>query len=91
MRIHADPLERTIVCRLPYIDISIRALSLVTGFSKQQLSFAAEKLRDRGLVKLRPGEGGYPTIVPANEKSRNMMLRLAEQWCGLGDECGVRR
>ena len=91
VRVHANPLERTIVCWLPFTDISIQAMSQVTGHTKHQITYAASKLRDLGLAKLHPGEGGYPTIVPANEKTRELMRRWAEQWCAASDECGVKR
>ena len=91
VRIHANPLERSIVCRLPYTDVSVRSLSLATGHTKRQITYAAAKLQDWGLVKLRPGEGGYPTIVPANEKSRELMRGWANQWCAQDNECGIQR
>ena len=91
VRIHANPLERTIVCRLPFTDVSVQAMSMITGHTKQTISYAATRLRDWGLVKLQMGEGGYPTIVPANEKSRKLMRLWAEQWCAQGDKCGVKR
>ena len=91
VRIHVNPLQRTIVCRLPFTDISIRAMSQATGYSPNIISYAAGKLRDWGLVKLYKGESGWPTIAPVNEKSRNLMRIWAEQWCASGDQCGVKR
>lgn len=91
VRVHANPLERSIVCRLPYTDVSVRSMSLATGHTKRTITYAATKLQEWGLVKLLPGEGGYPTIVPANEKSRELMRSWADQWCAQDSDCSVAR
>ena len=39
VRVHANPLERTIVCWLPFTDISIQAMSQVTGHTKHQITY----------------------------------------------------
>lgn len=89
VRIHADPLNRTIVCQVPYTDVSVRTISLATGLTGREVILAAAKLRDWGLVKFLPNEKGAPIIAPANEKYRKLMRSWAEQWCAQDDKCNA--
>ena len=92
VRIRTNPLQRLIVCRVAFADVSVKSMGLAINLSKRHIVYAATKLQEWGLVKLlHGGEGGYPTIVPANEKSRKLMRVWADQWCAQGDECGVQR
>ena len=87
VRVHADPLNRTIVCRVPYTDVSVRTISLATGHTGRDIILAAAKLRDWGLVKFLPNEKGAPIIAAADEKTRKLMRSWAEQWCARDDKC----
>ncbi len=90
VRVHADPLQRAIACRVPYGNVSVESVALATEHTKHQIIYAATNLRDRGLVKF-IFNGPYPTIVPANERSRELMRKWAEQWCVSDDKCDVSK
>ena len=90
VRTHADPVRRTIVCRVPYTDIVITSLVQATKISRNNIMRAAARLESMSLVKVSNNLSGQWIIKPASEEAREKMKRWAETWCVGDDECGVK-
>ncbi len=88
--VNSDPVMRAIVCRVPFENFSLEALMKATKVSEERLLRAIDELTRRGLIDS-SDESGTTMISPAGEMARDAMRRFAENWCGTGDECGVRR
>ncbi len=91
VRIRSDPVRRAIVCRVPYMELSIPALVRATKIPKPKIMFAITSLKGMGLVDISNNPSGQWIIVPASPQAREKMRRWAEDWCVSDEECGVMR
>jgi hypothetical protein len=91
VRIRATPILRTIVCRLPFTDITIEGLAKATGLDPIKIAHGVSALVDKGLVRIEPVAGGTVKIVPNGERARDTMRKWANDWCTSDDSCGVQR
>ncbi len=91
VRIHSDPVQRTIVCRVPYTDLAVTSLVQVTGIPRVRIMSAINSLKAAGLVNLTNNQHSQWIVVPASEDARKRMNKLARSWCTNDDECAVKR
>ncbi len=91
VRIHSDPAQRAIVCRVPFTNLSITALVRATQIPRPQLMSAVTKLRHRGLIEVTKDDHGHQIIVPASETARKFMRKWAYDWCASDDACEVSK
>ncbi len=91
VRAHADPVRRTIVCRVPYTDVVITSLVQATKVSRHNIMRAAARLESMNLVKISNNMSGQWIIQPASEEAREKMKRWAETWCVGDDDCGPQK
>ena len=89
VRARSDPVQRTIVCRVPYTDIVITSLIQATSLSRPKIMHATNRLESMGLVKLSNNASGQWTITPKSEETREKMKRWAVSWCVGDDKCDV--
>ena len=89
VRARSDPVQRAIVCRVPYTDIVITALIQATNLSRPKIMHATSRLENMGLVKVSNNSSGQWTITPESEEAREKMKRWAESWCVGDDKCDV--
>ncbi len=87
LRLNADPVMRTIVCRLPYTDFSASAMVRATRIPLPRLMRAAYELQDMGLVAV-DHEGEIARLRPASKRARAKMRDWAFTWCAGDDSCG---
>jgi len=87
VRARSDPVQRTIVCRVPYADIAITSLIQATNLSRPKIMHATTRLESMGLVKVSNNASGQWTITPKSEDAREKMKRWAETWCVGDDKC----
>ncbi len=85
-----DAAMRAVVCRVPFIDFTLKRLTRATKISQKKLKDAIEKLDVVGLVAT-SGKGGAMRISPANEEARDKLRSLAREYCTSDDECGVAK
>ena len=91
VRIHSDPVQRTIVCRVPYTDLAVTSLVQATGIPRVRIMQAINSLKATGLVNLTNNQQSQWIVVPASEDARKRMQKLARSWCTNNDECTVKR
>ena len=87
VRTRTDPVRRTIICRVPFTDISITALVQSTNIPRPNIMRAITRLETMGLVKVSNDAAGHFLIIPASEEARDKMRRWASDWCISEDEC----
>ncbi len=90
VRVNSDPVLRAIVCRVPFSNYSLDALTMGTKIPKDQFERAIDKLKRRGLIATSRNRG-ITMIFPASEDAREAMRRFAMDWCTPDGECGVER
>ena len=90
VEVSLDPVLRQIVCRVAYGAFSPDSLIRAMRVSGTKVWSAVDKLKWMGLVKVRVGTG-YDLVLPASDRTRDMMRRWAESWCMTDDTCGVQR
>lgn len=91
LAINSDPVLRTIVCRVPFLDFTLEAMVTATGLSRERLVLAINVLKEMGLITLELGNGGRPVIRPASEEARDAMLSWSDYWCVGDDQCDVAK
>ena len=90
-RINSDPVLRTIVCRVPFSDITPDALYRATKLPPARVMQAVEELKGMGLVAFGINLRGREIITAANNEARKRMRRWSYRWCGTDDRCAVAR
>ena len=88
-RINSDRVLRAIVCRVPFTDISVRALIQATKLPGKRVMSGVRGLVDLGLVTVSQNETSNDVIKPKSEEARAKMRDWAYQWCSSDDKCGV--
>ncbi len=91
LRVNSDPVMRTIICRVPFSDISPESLYRATKLPVPRIMQALKELQGMGLVIFDRNLNGRLVIAPASRYARSKMRRWSYDWCGGGDECGVTR
>ena len=91
VRAHSDPIQRSIICRVPDTDVVITALMLATGLPRLKIMAAVAPLEKLGFVEISNNDSGQWIIKPASEEAREKMKRWAETWCVGDGTCGVTR
>ena len=89
-RINADPVMRTIACRVPYFNFTPKAMMRATHLSKPRFMRAIHQLESMGLVRI-VVENGQEQITVASEQARAKLRDWADQWCASDDTCEVSR
>jgi len=91
LAINSDPVLRTIVCRVPFLNFTLEAMVTATGLSRERLVLAINVLKELGLVTWEPNNGGHRLIKPASDEARDAMLSWSDYWCVGDDQCGVEK
>ncbi len=88
-QLNSDPVLRTIVCRIPFTNFTLKAMVLATGIPKDLITHAVQQLSEMDLVHWAYDDNGKIFIVPASEEARIMMISWANRWCSSEEACAV--
>ena len=91
LKLNADPVLRTIVCRLAISDFTFDTMVSATGLPKERVQQAVNVLEAMDLVRWRQDSRGTRYIVSASDDARLEMASWADKWCSADDACGVGR
>ena len=86
-----DPVMRTIVCRVPFMNFTIDALATATGLIPERLTVSVNKLVTMKLLVLAKDGNGNTLIIPKSQQARHFMKTWADDWCVGDDQCGTAR
>ena len=86
LRITADPVIRTIVCRVPYGDFTDGAIARATNIPRPRLLRAAYQLQNMGLVTV-DYDSGNMRIRPASTIAGERMRAWAYDACANDNSC----
>ncbi len=86
-----DPVMRTIVCRVPFMSLTMDALVTATGLTRPKLMLSVNRLVDMSLLRWARDDQGNMLIIPVSELARRFMGGWADYWCVGDDQCGVGR
>lgn len=86
LRISADPVMRTIVCRVPYGDFTDGAIAQATSIARPRLLRAAYELQNMGLIAV-DHDGGNVRFRPASPSAGERMRAWAYEACANDDGC----
>lgn len=84
LQINADPVMRTIACRVGYQPFAIHSLWRATKIPETEILRAARRLESMGLVQFY----GH-VIAPADARAQARLHRFAEEWCSSDERCEV--